>query len=132
MTGWRFRADALLEREGERTLPVVARGFGDALSGPLPQAYDDGIRALAVVRGPEVLEWRLPVRREEFAVRRGSGGADRLERADGTVTDLGRNGSADVGPGDVLVIETPGGGGCGRPSPDPHQAGEEIDDLRAF
>ncbi|MFD5159877.1 hypothetical protein ACFWMJ_17665 [Streptomyces hawaiiensis] len=33
---------------------------------------------------------------------------------------------------DVLVIETPGGGGYGPPSPDPHQAGEEIDDLRAF
>ncbi|MFF9025833.1 hydantoinase B/oxoprolinase family protein [Streptomyces eurythermus] len=126
---------------------------------------------------PEVLEWRLPVRLEEFAVRRGSGGAgrwrggdgavrrirflepmtvstlsqhrrvppygmaggapgalgaNRVERADGTVTDLGGSGSADVGPGDVLVIETPGGGGYGRPSPEPHQAGEEIDDLRAF
>ncbi|MFJ4978727.1 hydantoinase/oxoprolinase N-terminal domain-containing protein [Streptomyces coeruleorubidus] len=34
--------------------------------------------------------------------------------------------------GDVLVIESPGGGGYGPPSPDPHQAGEEIDDLRAF
>ncbi|MFI5975760.1 hydantoinase B/oxoprolinase family protein [Streptomyces sp. NPDC051452] len=126
---------------------------------------------------PEVLEWRLPVRLEEFVVRRGSGGAgrrrggdgavrrirflepmtvstlsqhrrvppygmaggapgalgaNRVERADGTVTDLGGSGSADVGPGDVLVIETPGGGGYGRPSPDHHQAGEEIDDLRAF
>ncbi|MEU6595578.1 hydantoinase B/oxoprolinase family protein [Streptomyces flaveolus] len=126
---------------------------------------------------PEVLEWRLPVRLEEFAVRRGSGGAgrwrggdgavrrirflepmtvstlsqhrrvppygmaggapgalgaNRVEHADGTVTDLGGSGSADVGPGDVLVIETPGGGGYGRPSPDTQQAGEEIDDLRAF
>ncbi|MFF5537658.1 hydantoinase B/oxoprolinase family protein [Streptomyces cinerochromogenes] len=126
---------------------------------------------------PEVLEWRLPVRLEEFAVRHGSGGAgrwrgghgavrrirflepmtvstlsqhrrvppygmaggapgalgaNRVERADGTVTDLGGSGSADVGPGDVLVIETPGGGGYGRPSPDPRQAGEETDDPRAF
>ncbi|WP_225836569.1 hydantoinase B/oxoprolinase family protein [Streptomyces sp. NK08204] len=126
---------------------------------------------------PEVLEWRLPVRLEEFTVRRGSGGsgrwrggdgalrrirflepmtvstlsqhrrvppygmagggpgalgANRVERADGTVTDLGASGSADVGPHDVLVIETPGGGGYGRPSPDPLQAGEETDDLRAF
>ncbi|WP_129310432.1 hydantoinase B/oxoprolinase family protein [Streptomyces sp. L2] len=126
---------------------------------------------------PEVLEWRLPVRLDEFAVRRGSGGAgrwhggdgavrrirflepmtvstlsqhrrvppygmaggapgalgaNRVERADGTVTELGGSGSADVAPGDVLVIETPGGGGYGRPSPDPHQAGEEKDDLRAF
>ncbi|GGW51361.1 5-oxoprolinase [Streptomyces lucensis JCM 4490] len=126
---------------------------------------------------PEVLEWRLPVRLEEFAVRRGSGGAgrwrggdgavrrirflepmtvstlsqhrrvppygmaggepgalgaNRVERADGTVTDLGGSGSADVGPGDVLVIETPGGGGYGRPSPVSHRAGEETDDLRAI
>ncbi|MFF8946606.1 hydantoinase B/oxoprolinase family protein [Streptomyces sp. NPDC014864] len=126
---------------------------------------------------PEVLEWRLPVRLEEFAVRRGSGGtgrwrggdgavrrirflepmtvstlsqhrrvppygmaggepgalgANRVERADGTVVELGGSDSADVAPGDVLVIETPGGGGYGPPSPDPHRAGEESDDLRAF
>ncbi|WP_306188381.1 hydantoinase B/oxoprolinase family protein [Streptomyces sp. MK5] len=125
---------------------------------------------------PEVLEWRLPVRLEEFSVRRGSGGAgrwrggdgavrrirflqamtvstlsqhrrippygmaggepgtrgaSRVERADGTVVELGGSDSADVAPGDVLVIETPGGGGYGPP-PDPRQAGEEVDDLRAF
>ncbi|MGA5204622.1 hypothetical protein [Streptomyces variegatus] len=39
---------------------------------------------------------------------------------------------ADLVTGDVLVIAPPGGGGYGPPSPDPHQAGEEIDDLRAF
>ncbi|WP_395482459.1 hydantoinase B/oxoprolinase family protein [Streptomyces sp. KHY 26] len=113
---------------------------------------------------PEILEWRLPVRLEEFAVRRGSGGAgtwrggdgavrrirflepmtvstlsqhrrvppygmaggepgalgaNRVERTGGGVTDLGGSGSTEVGPGDVLVIETPGGGGYGRPSPEP-------------
>jgi 5-oxoprolinase (ATP-hydrolysing) len=127
---------------------------------------------------PEVLEWRLPVRLEEFAIRRGSGGAgrwpggdgavrrirfdepmtvstlsqhrrippygmagggpgalgaNRVERADGSVTELRGSDSADVGPGDVLVIETPGGGGYGRPqAAPPHRAGETIDDLRAF
>ncbi|MFF9361078.1 hydantoinase B/oxoprolinase family protein [Streptomyces griseoluteus] len=139
---------------------------------------------------PEVLEWRLPVRLDEFAVRRGSGGAgrqrggdgavrrirflepmtvsalsqhrrvppygmaggapgalgaNRVEHADGTVTDLGASGSAEVGPDDVLVVETPGGGGYGTPpteSPDsdthpgtrptdPHRAGEASDGLRA-
>ncbi|MFI8349745.1 hydantoinase B/oxoprolinase family protein [Streptomyces sp. NPDC085596] len=135
---------------------------------------------------PEVLEWRLPVRLDEFAVRRGSGGAgrqrggdgavrrirflepmtvsalsqhrrvppygmaggapgalgaNRVEHADGTVTDLGASGSADVSPGDVLVVETPGGGGYGTPPPDPfdkdahptdpHRAGEASDGLRA-
>ncbi|MFE9308399.1 hydantoinase B/oxoprolinase family protein [Streptomyces sp. NPDC088353] len=126
---------------------------------------------------PEVLEWRLPVRLEEFTVRHGSGGAgrwpggdgavrrirfleamtvstlcqhrrvrpygmaggepgalgaNRVEHADGTVTELGGSDSADVAPGDVLVVETPGGGGYGPPSPDPHRAGEEIHDLRPF
>ncbi|WP_112468576.1 hydantoinase B/oxoprolinase family protein [Streptomyces triticisoli] len=126
---------------------------------------------------PEVLEWRLPVRLEEFAVRHGSGGAGRwrggdgavrrirflqamtvstlsqhrrvppygmaggepgalgagrVERADGTVVELGGSDSADVAPGDVLVVETPGGGGYGPPPPEPHRAGEEIDDPRPF
>ena len=62
----------------------------------------------------------------------GALGANRVEHADGTVTALGGSDSADLVTGDVLVIETPGGGGYGPPSPDPHQAGEEIDDLRAF
>ncbi|MFE9998509.1 hydantoinase B/oxoprolinase family protein [Streptomyces avermitilis] len=125
---------------------------------------------------PEVLEWRLPVELDEFAVRHGSGGAgrwrggdgavrrirfrepmtvstlsqhrrvppygmaggepgalgaNRVERADGTVTELGGSDTADVGPGDVLVVETPGGGGYGPPPRDNDQAGEETDDLRA-
>ncbi|MGC0404895.1 5-oxoprolinase (ATP-hydrolyzing) [Streptomyces sp. SAI-126] len=127
---------------------------------------------------PEVLEWRLPVQLDEFALRPGSGGAgqwhggdgvvrrirfhepmtvstlsqhrrvppygmaggepgatgaNRVEHADGTVTRLGGRDTADVGPGDVLVIETPGGGGYGPPSTQhPQQAGEETNDLRAF
>ncbi|MGV9255159.1 hydantoinase B/oxoprolinase family protein [Streptomyces sp. NPDC003697] len=126
---------------------------------------------------PEVLEWRLPVRLEEFAIRHGSGGAgrwrggdgavrrirflepmtvstlsqhrrvppygmaggepgalgaNRVERADGTVVALGASDATDVGPGDVLVVETPGGGGYGPPPPASHRAGEGNDDLRAF
>jgi len=44
----------------------------------------------------------------------GTCGATRVERADGTVENLGATGSAQVGPGDAVVIETPGGGGFGR------------------
>jgi 5-oxoprolinase (ATP-hydrolysing) len=111
---------------------------------------------------PEILEWRLPVVLEEFAVRRGSGGAgrwpggdgavrrirfrepmtvsvlsghrrvppygmaggepgapgrNRIERADGSVTELAGCDSVDVGTDDVLVVETPGGGGYGPPPP---------------
>ncbi|WP_031525033.1 hydantoinase B/oxoprolinase family protein [Streptomyces sp. NRRL F-5123] len=109
---------------------------------------------------PEVLEWRHPVRVEEFAVREGSGGAGRwrggdgavrrirflepmtvstlashrrvppygmagglpgapgagrVERADGTVSALRGSEVVRMEPGDVLVIETPGGGGYGPP-----------------
>ncbi|WMD07477.1 hydantoinase B/oxoprolinase family protein [Streptomyces sp. FXY-T5] len=149
-------------------------GAGDGFPGaPVVQTHMTNSR----LTDPEVLEWRLPVRLEEFAVRRGSGGAgrwrggdgavrrirflepmtvstlsqhrrvppygmaggepgdlgaNRVEHADGTVTALGGSDSADLVTGDVLVIETPGGGGYGPTSPDPHQAGEEIDDLRAF
>ncbi|UGY94770.1 hydantoinase B/oxoprolinase family protein [Streptomyces gobiensis] len=107
---------------------------------------------------PEVLEWRYPVRVEDFSVRRGSGGRGRwrggdgvvrrirflepmtialltghrrvppygmaggqpgalgrnaIERADGRVTRLDGVAAAEAGAGDVLVIETPGGGGYG-------------------
>ena len=34
---------------------------------------------------PEVLEWRFPVRVEEFRIRRGSGGAGRQRGGDGLV-----------------------------------------------
>jgi len=44
----------------------------------------------------------------------GSLGRNRIERADGTVTDLRGADSAQLEPGDVLVIETPGGGGYGN------------------
>ncbi|MGX1473052.1 UNVERIFIED_CONTAM: 5-oxoprolinase (ATP-hydrolyzing) [Streptomyces canus] len=151
-------------------------GAGDGFPGaPVVQTHMTNSR----LTDPEVLEWRLPVRLDEFALRPGSGGAgewhggdgavrrirfhepmkvstlsqhrrvppygmaggepgalgaNRVERADGTVTELDGRDSADVGPGDVLVIETPGGGGYGPPSTPtpPQQAGEETNDLRAF
>jgi 5-oxoprolinase (ATP-hydrolysing) len=44
----------------------------------------------------------------------GAAGANRVERADGSVTPLAATGKAHVEPGDVFVIETPGGGGYGK------------------
>jgi len=109
---------------------------------------------------PEVLEWRFPVRLEEFSIRRGSGGdgahrggdgivrrlrflepltaaivsssrriapyglagghhgacgRNAVERADGTVEELPGVAAVHLRTGDVLVVETPGGGGYGRP-----------------
>jgi 5-oxoprolinase (ATP-hydrolysing) len=45
--------------------------------------------------------------------RPGALGRNRVERADGTVVDLPGAGSVDVDVDDVLVVETPGGGGYG-------------------
>ncbi len=43
----------------------------------------------------------------------GGVGSNRVERADGSVEALGATARIDMGVGDVLVIETPGGGGYG-------------------
>lgn len=109
---------------------------------------------------PEILEFRFPVRLEQYEIRPGSGGAGRwhggnggvrrvrflepmtaailsnnrihapfgmaggaeaargrnsVERADGRVEPLGHIGKIDMAAGDVFVIETPGGGGYGKP-----------------
>ncbi len=47
----------------------------------------------------------------------GALGHNRVERADGRIEPLGHIGSAQMQPGDVFVIETPGGGGWGPPQP---------------
>ncbi|MEU6993557.1 hydantoinase B/oxoprolinase family protein [Streptomyces sp. NPDC046465] len=149
-------------------------GAGDGFDGaPVVQTHMTNSR----LTDPEVLEWRLPVLLEEFAVREGSGGsgrqrggdgavrrirfrepmtvstlsqhrrvapygmaggapgalgANRVERADGTVEELAGSDCADLGPGDVLVIETPGGGGYGPAPRDTTDPGEVSDDLQAF
>ena len=45
----------------------------------------------------------------------GAPGVNRVERADGRIEPLGHIGSVAMQPGDVFVIETPGGGGWGPP-----------------
>jgi 5-oxoprolinase (ATP-hydrolysing) len=46
----------------------------------------------------------------------GQPGRNTVERADGRVETLSHIGSVEMAPGDVFVIETPGGGGFGAPS----------------
>jgi 5-oxoprolinase (ATP-hydrolysing) len=45
----------------------------------------------------------------------GAPGVNRVERADGRIETLPHIGSVTMQPGDVFVIETPGGGGYGAP-----------------
>jgi 5-oxoprolinase (ATP-hydrolysing) len=46
----------------------------------------------------------------------GAPGRQWVERADGSITPMpGHSAKAELEPGDVLVVETPGGGGWGRP-----------------
>jgi 5-oxoprolinase (ATP-hydrolysing) len=46
----------------------------------------------------------------------GAVGVNRVERADGRVEALDHIGSVPMHPGDVFVVETPGGGGWGAPA----------------
>jgi 5-oxoprolinase (ATP-hydrolysing) len=46
----------------------------------------------------------------------GAVGRNRVERADGRVEELDHIGSVEMHPGDVFIIETPGGGGYGEPA----------------
>jgi 5-oxoprolinase (ATP-hydrolysing) len=58
----------------------------------------------------------------------GALGAARIERSDGEVIHLGSRAAADLQPGDVFVIETPGGGGFGR-SEEPKAAEPQAEPL---
>jgi 5-oxoprolinase (ATP-hydrolysing) len=49
----------------------------------------------------------------------GAPGINRVERVDGSVETLGHIGSVAMQPGDLFVIETPGGGGYGVPESSP-------------
>ncbi len=108
---------------------------------------------------PEILEFRYPVRLEEFSIRQNSGGGGkhkggngvirrlrflenmtasllanhheippfgvngggagqtgicRVEHSDGTIEMLSATGQAKLEAGDIIHIETPGGGGYGK------------------
>jgi 5-oxoprolinase (ATP-hydrolysing) len=49
----------------------------------------------------------------------GAPGANRVERLDGRIEALPHIGSVEMAPGDVFVVETPGGGGYGEPGGQP-------------
>ena len=49
----------------------------------------------------------------------GAVGRNTVERTDGSIEELPHAATSELQPGDVFVIETPGGGGYGRRKPDP-------------
>jgi len=59
----------------------------------------------------------------------GQPGANRVERHDGSVVALDHIGSVEMAPGDVFVIETPGGGGYGDPAGDVRPAAPRRHDT---
>ena len=103
----------------ENRLPVRVESF----------AICEGSGGAGAHRGGEGVERRIaftePMRAQILANRRmvaprgiagggdGAPGDTFVEHADGSITTLGATGAADVQPGDVVVIRTPGGGGYG-------------------
>ncbi|GAB2649875.1 hydantoinase B/oxoprolinase family protein [Nocardia goodfellowii] len=80
---------------------------------------DGGVRRIRFTEAVTVSTLSSHRRVPPYGMAGGSPGAlgvNRVERADGTVEQLDGADSADLEPGDVLVIETPGGGGYGTPS----------------
>ncbi len=86
-------------------------GMGDQRGG-------DG--AVRRIRFQEVMQAGILANRRRvppFGLNGGGDGAcgiNRIERSDGRVEILPATGSVDMAPGDVFVIETPGGGGFGK------------------
>lgn len=116
---------------------------GGTLTGIVARRQDG--RLLTVGRGPDPGPacWRLPVHLDEFALRPGSGGGKR-RGGDGavrrvrfhepvTVSTLSRHrrvppyGMADVGSGDVLVIEPPAAEAMARRRPNTPPASRRRD-----
>ncbi|WP_120716476.1 hydantoinase B/oxoprolinase family protein [Tsuneonella amylolytica] len=104
----------------ESRFPVLVEAFAVRAGSGGAGEWPGGNGALRRVR------FREPMRANILANRRavppagmagggdGAAGATRIERADGSVEVLGATASADMAPGDVFVIETPGGGGWGE------------------
>jgi N-methylhydantoinase B len=104
----------------ERALPVRAhrygyrRGSGGRGRWPGGDGLVREFEALAPIEGTLLADRR---RRGPWGLAGGGSGwtgADRIERAGGAVDPLSSKGPFSLGPGDRLVIESPGGGGWGR------------------
>lgn len=105
----------------ERRHPVrverfcVRRGSGGAGASPGGDGAVRAIRFLAPAAGSFLSQHRMSAPKGLAGGIDAHRGTQRLERHGGSHEALAGRASFDVHPGDLLVIETPGGGGFGRP-----------------
>ena len=104
----------------ETRFPVLVERFGVRRGSGGAGVYRGGDGAVRRIRFRDPMTAAMLANRRAtapFGLDGGSAGApggNRVEHADGSVTTLGATGKAQVLPGDVFVIETPGGGGYGK------------------
>ena len=106
----------------ERRLPVrlerfaIRHGTGGAGTHPGGNGAIRALRFLAPAAGSFLSQHRATPPRGLAGGTDGAAGTQRIEHADGTITTLAGRAAFDARPGDLLVIETPGGGGFGAPA----------------
>ncbi len=104
----------------ETRFPVVLEEFSIRRGSGGAGAHKGGDGTVRRIRFREAMEANILSNRRKvppFGLAGGEPGAlgaNRIERADGSIQVLGSTASARMQPGDVFVIETPGGGGYGR------------------
>jgi 5-oxoprolinase (ATP-hydrolysing) len=105
----------------EWRFPVLLREFAirrDSGGAGRWRGGDGGVRRIEFTEPMTVSTLSGHRRVAPYGMAGGSSGAlgrNRVDRADGSIVELAGCDSADVQPGDTLVIETPGGGGYGTP-----------------
>ncbi|WP_240953627.1 hydantoinase B/oxoprolinase family protein [Sphingomonas sp. G-3-2-10] len=104
----------------EARYPVLVEQFSIRRGSGGEGTHKGGDGAIRRVRFREAMRAGILSNRRRvppFGLDGGSAGAtgiNRVERADGSVEALSATASAEMAPGDVFIIETPGGGGFGR------------------
>ncbi|MEZ5959117.1 MAG: hydantoinase B/oxoprolinase family protein [Hyphomonadaceae bacterium] len=104
----------------ETRFPVLVERFGVRRGSGGNGMHRGGNGAVRRVRFREPMMAAMLANRRAtapFGLNGGASGAkgiNRVERVDGSVTELGATGKVRVQAGDVFVIETPGGGGYGK------------------
>ncbi|WAT17472.1 hydantoinase B/oxoprolinase family protein [Aurantiacibacter sp. MUD11] len=104
----------------ETRLPVRVERFAIRTDSGGKGAHKGGEGVERVIRFLEPMRAQMLANRRKVAPRGIAGGSDAapgdtlVQRADGTMLDLGARGAADMAPGDTIIIRTPGGGGYGK------------------